>query len=69
MEVGVVSLAEGVVSVVVLVAALVGETVLFCCLLDGFRPYVEPDFFVLVSLAMYWNNWSAVFGGRRNHMR
>ena len=59
-----VSLTVGGVSLVVVVvlevALVVGESVLFCCLVDGLRPYVEPDFFVFVSLAMYWNNWSAI---------
>ena len=55
-----VSLTVGGVSlVVVVVLEVVGVSVLFCCLVDGLRPYVEPDFFVFVSLAMYWNNWSA----------
>ena len=45
----------GVALVVAVVAVLLGFR-------EGFRPYVDADFFVLVSCAIYWNNWSA--GGR-----
>ena len=46
----------------------VGGCVLLRCVLEALRPYAELDLFVLVSLAMYWNNWSAVLGKKRHHM-
>ena len=36
---------------------------------EGVSPYVELDFFVLVSLAMNWNNRSAVKSRLKNALK